>query len=113
MTKCNRCNIKILDDSLVCPLCRGVLERTEAIAHSALYADKNKSDKTKSGVTNVQEPDIDMDDIGMDEIEMYQSKSVMYPDINPAMKKMKLVIKLFISTDIKRTYHDFFTIHSF
>jgi len=101
MTKCNRCNIKILDDSLVCPLCRGVLERTEAIAHSAIYHHKNKGDKAlevNEGL--VGESDIDMDDIGMDEIEMYQSKSVMYPDIKPAMKKMKMVIKLFIFISI-------------
>lgn len=79
MTKCNRCNIGILDDSLVCPLCRGVLERT---------GDSN------------QGTDIDMDDIGMDEIEMYESKSVMYPDVKPATKKIKLVIKLFIFISI-------------
>lgn len=79
MTKCNRCNIRILDDSLVCPLCRGVLERT---------GDSN------------QGTDIDMDDIGMDEIEMYESKSVMYPDVKPATKKIKLVIKLFIFISI-------------
>lgn len=96
MTKCNRCNIKILDDSLLCPLCRGVLERSESIAHSAIYSDKGRTDKSKAGEEQIEEPAIDMDDIGMDEIEMYESKSVMYPDIKPAMKKIKLVIKLFI-----------------
>lgn len=94
MTKCNRCNIRILDDSLVCPLCRGVLDRTEAIAHSAIYHDKDKKDK--SGKEADAEPDIDMDDIGMDEIDMYQSRSVMYPDVKPATKKIRLVIKCFV-----------------
>ncbi len=97
MTKCNRCNIKILDDSLVCPLCRGVLERTEAISYSALYSDKTPRDNQDE---EKSEDDIDMDDIGMDEIEMYESKSVMYPDVKPATKKIKLVIKLFIFISI-------------
>lgn len=92
MTKCNRCNIKILDDALVCPLCRGVLERTEAISQNALYGSNGKGQDDNSS----EGKSIDMDDIGMDEIEMYESKSVMYPDVKPATKKIKLVIKLFI-----------------
>lgn len=93
MTKCNRCNIKILDDALICPLCRGVLQRTEAISYEDLYDVKDTSEAV--GGEGIEQ-DVDMDDIGMDEIELYQSKSVMYPDINPAMKKIKLVIKIFI-----------------
>lgn len=81
MTKCNRCNIEILDDALVCPLCRGVLQR-------------NQDEDMRA------QQDIDEDDIGMDEIEMYKSKSRMYPDVNPAMKKIKLVIKIFIFLSI-------------
>ncbi len=81
MTKCNRCNIEILDDALVCPLCRGVLQR-------------NQDEDMRA------QQDIDEDDIGMDEIEMYKSKSRMYPDVNPAMKKIKQVIKIFIFLSI-------------
>lgn len=93
MTKCNRCNINILDDALVCPLCRGVLQRSENISYKNFSRDKDAVDNdAEENAKN----DIDMDDIGMDEIELYQSKSLMYPDINPAMKKIKLVIKLFI-----------------
>ena len=92
MTKCNRCNIKILDDALVCPLCRGVLERSEAISQRALYGAKGRDGIGDSS----EDVSIDMDDIGMDEIEMYESKSVMYPDVKPATKKIKLVIKSFI-----------------
>lgn len=31
MNKCNKCNIEILDDSIVCPLCSSVLETTSKI----------------------------------------------------------------------------------
>ena len=29
MSKCNRCNIEVLDDSLICPLCKGALSDTK------------------------------------------------------------------------------------
>lgn len=57
MSKCLRCNIDILDDSYICPLCNGVVE----------------SDK-----------------------EVNKSVSVMYPDVEPKMKKIKFVIKLLV-----------------
>lgn len=69
MSKCRRCNIDILDDSRVCPLCDGVLE-----------------------AENENEPD--------SENVPERFGSVMYPDIEPAMKKIKLVIKLFIFISI-------------
>lgn len=31
MSKCNRCNIEVLDDSLICPLCRGALRDTQPV----------------------------------------------------------------------------------
>lgn len=98
MTRCNRCNIEILDDSLVCPLCRGVLERDEAIAQGAIYATKG-AQVNRESQENL-DSNIDMDDIGMDEIEMYESKSVMYPDVKPANKKIRMVIKCFIFISI-------------
>lgn len=66
MNRCHRCNINILDDSVVCPLCNGVLE-----------TDKNGN----------AEPE---------DMEVYPSKSVMYPDIAPSMRKARFVIKIFI-----------------
>lgn len=70
MSKCVRCSIEILDNSMVCPLCNGVLE---------------------------SEADIERID-GSHDLETEQSGfgSVMYPDIEPAMKKIKFVIKLFV-----------------
>ncbi len=104
MSKCNRCNIEILDDALVCPLCRGVLQ----VNYDFRFADEAEEasttmDELENDANLDMELDdaqdganIDMDDIGMDEIELYESKSRMYPNIEPAMKKIKLVIKLFI-----------------
>ncbi len=70
MSKCKRCNIDILDDTMVCPLCRGVVQLPD----------------------NYEE----LEDFGMDEIDSYESKSRMYPDVTPVMKTIKLVIKCFI-----------------
>lgn len=58
MGKCNRCNIQVLDNSHICPMCNGVLEGAEATD--------------------------------------YHSKSNMYPDVIPAMKKLNLFIKIFV-----------------
>ena len=66
MNRCHRCNINILDDSVVCPLCNGVLE----------------TDKSGNA-----EPE---------DMEIYPSKSLMYPDIEPSMRKARFVIKIFI-----------------
>lgn len=60
MSKCKRCNINVLDYSLTCPLCNGVLDQEN------------------------------------EKIEHFDSKSVMYPDISPQIKKMKLIIKIIV-----------------
>lgn len=31
MSKCNRCNIEVLDDSLICPLCKGALRDAKSV----------------------------------------------------------------------------------
>lgn len=66
MSKCKRCNIEVLDDSISCPLCNGVLE-------------------------------LDKD---LKEDEIFQSKSIMYPDVAPLTRKMRFVIKLVIFCSI-------------
>lgn len=67
MSRCNRCNIDILDETLSCPLCDGVLE----LNSKALPAND-----TDTG--------------------LYVSRSVMYPDITPSVRKIKFVFKLVI-----------------
>lgn len=67
MSRCHRCNINILDDSVVCPLCNGVLE---------LEKQNEQSDRG--------------------DMEVYPSRSLMYPDVTPTMRKAKFVIKIFI-----------------
>lgn len=71
MNRCHRCNVNVLDDSVVCPLCNGVLE----------------TDKEE----NRMEPE---------NMEMYLSRSLMYPDVEPSMKRAKFVIKIFIFLSI-------------
>lgn len=65
MSRCNRCNINILDDTISCPLCNGVLE-------------------------------LDKDNMNIDDTDIHISKSIMYPDITPHIRKMKFVLKLVI-----------------
>lgn len=62
MSKCNRCSIDVFDNSHVCPLCNGVLD--------------------KATTTD------------------YHSKSNMYPDVMPKIKKLKLFIKIFVFVSI-------------
>ncbi|MBO5388841.1 MAG: hypothetical protein J6A59_12010 [Lachnospiraceae bacterium] len=112
MTKCNRCKIQILDDSLLCPLCRGVLERSTVGAYGEVdsyhkdemagnaSSDENQLDGEEALGDKKDIASMDMDDIGMDEIEMYESKSVMYPDVKPANKKIRMVIKCFVFISI-------------
>ncbi len=78
MSKCRRCNIEILDSSLSCPLCSGVLE----------IENENNIITTE---------DIKSDDADDNE---FVSRSLMYPDISPAIKRINFIIKLTIFCSI-------------
>lgn len=39
MSRCNRCNIEILDDTIVCPICDGVIKRSEEGIIMPMYPD--------------------------------------------------------------------------
>lgn len=65
MSKCRRCNIEILDASLSCPLCNGVLELND-VQNTEEEADENN----------------------------FVSKSLMYPDVSPAIKRINFIIRL-------------------
>lgn len=73
MSKCKRCNIEILDKSLSCPLCNGVLELD--IPHTSVSTDNPDDQNAKNDMI---------------------SKSIMYPDITPAIKRMNFITKLII-----------------
>lgn len=60
MSKCRRCNIDVLDHSLSCPLCNGVLEYDP-----------------------VKDPESEKDFLDHSQETGEKSKSVMYPDVNP------------------------------
>ena len=77
MSKCRRCNIDVLDHSLSCPLCNGVLE----------YDPEKDTESEKDFLDHSQETG-------------EKSKSVMYPDVEPAMRRMRFVIKLTIFCSI-------------
>ena len=77
MSKCRRCNIDVLDHSLSCPLCNGVLEYDP-----------------------VKDPESEKDFLDHSQGTGEKSKSVMYPDITPAMRRMRFVIKLTIFCSI-------------
>jgi hypothetical protein len=73
MSRCNRCKIEIYDDTLICPLCNSVVS----------------ADGGPAGEVSHGNPD-------MDETDEYDSHSVMYPDITPAMRRMKFIVKLVV-----------------
>lgn len=91
MSRCHRCNVNILDDSMVCPLCNGVLDFSE----SKRSPESNKVQDNTSD-EKVQEDSEYDENYEPDDIDAYNSCSVMYPDVEPAMKKIKFVIKLLI-----------------
>lgn len=68
MAKCIRCKIQIDDDSMMCPLCDGVLVRDDVEYENAI--------KDKNGI--------------------YISRSTTYPDVAPTLRRMKFFIKLAI-----------------
>lgn len=68
MAKCIRCKLNINDDTMMCPLCNGVLVRDEA---EFAAAEKN-SDGT------------------------YVSRSVSYPDVAPALRRMQMAVRIAI-----------------
>ncbi len=68
MAKCIRCKLEIKDDTMMCPLCNGVLVRDE---EEFATAEKN-SDGT------------------------YVSRSISYPDVAPALKRMQMAVRIAI-----------------
>ncbi|MBE5943686.1 MAG: 2TM domain-containing protein [Lachnospiraceae bacterium] len=69
MIKCHRCKVNIVDDSVLCPLCNGILDMGDDFvnAHASV-----------------------------EDLEIYHSKSLMYPDVKPAMRRMKFFVRLFV-----------------
>ena len=79
--KCIRCNIKIIDNAVECPLCHGVLE----IEHED---DASKEKKVPGTGTLVSGVDEDIEEGG--------SKSVTYPDVTYELRTMQFITRLAI-----------------
>lgn len=104
MSKCKRCKINILDDAVMCPLCHGVLyEDAEEVAENetAVGANGEKKEElaqfTSEGKTAQSAADADL--LGEDLpgwSKNHASRSRMYPDVEPAMRKMRMVIRVSI-----------------
>lgn len=94
MSKCSRCKLNILDDSVICPLCNGILEIDENLSHKRETAGEDNLAEEAAGLSDAKEENSTGEPI--EDIEVYPSKSVMYPDVNPAMKRINFVIKLFV-----------------
>lgn len=73
MCRCNRCKIEICDDTLICPLCNSV------VSVDSEYANNSGTDA------------VDANDAGE-----YISRSVMYPDVTPVMRRIKFIVKLVV-----------------
>lgn len=92
MSRCHRCNVDVLDDSMVCPLCNGVLD-FDASKHR-MESNKVQDDKVSDDEGQDDSEYKDGENYEPDDIDAYNSRSIMYPDVEPAMKKIKFVIKL-------------------
>lgn len=74
MSRCIKCKIEVLDDAVMCPLCHRVLERT------------NDSEET-----------LEMD---VEEDENHGSHSVTYPDVEPAIRKLRRANRIVIFSSV-------------
>lgn len=72
MSRCDRCKIEIKDHAVACPLCHGVIKRENAKGQ-----EKQTADADSLAVDNTQVTDF-------------------YPDVNPAMRKLVLILKIII-----------------
>jgi len=77
---CERCKLIVLDDAVVCPLCRGVLSETK-VEDEAQDENSHKKEKKK-------------------EQSHVEGRSLTYPDILPRTQKLRFVIRLVIFTAI-------------
>lgn len=87
MSKCKKCNIEILDDTRICPLCNGVIkvghDEVKEVDKKETEQTNKKTDKKNKG-TKKEKSDENV------------SKSLMYPDVSPRYKVMNFVTKLVI-----------------
>lgn len=81
MSKCLRCKVNILDDAIMCPLCRGVLSREEDTGEMVRT---EKSDGRDSGEAECR----------------YHSRALMYPNVYPAIRRMQFIKRLVIFSSI-------------
>lgn len=82
MSECKRCQISVLDNAVMCPLCHGVLldEKNENKNHNVENnADAELSGESLPGWQN-----------------NHASFSIMYPNIEPEMRKMQKIIRIVI-----------------
>lgn len=71
-----KCKIEILDDAVMCPLCHRVLEREEG--------------------AELQEEDA----VNTTDEHHHGSHSVSYPDVEPAMRKMRFITKIVVFASV-------------
>lgn len=79
MNKCLRCKVNIMDDAVMCPLCRGVLAQERETA-DALQGDEEGK--------------------GRNEEERYHSRVLMYPNVYPAIRRMQFIKRLVIFSSV-------------
>lgn len=76
---------------MVCPLCNGVIEHRDIKVSKKVNADfPNESTEI------IENSEDNIEDITEDSMDLYHSRSIMYPDVEPAMKRLKFIIKLFV-----------------
>lgn len=79
MSRCKKCNIEILDDTFVCPLCNAIIKSGQE--------DTQSTEEQENEQENEQEKE-------------KVSCSVMYPDVSPKYKIMKFITKLVVFLSI-------------
>lgn len=78
MSKCLRCKVNIMDDAVMCPLCRGVLSQED----EAVGASQNGEETGRNGEEN------------------YHSHAFTYPNVYPAIRRMQFIKRLVIFSSV-------------
>lgn len=84
MIKCEKCNVNIADDAIICPLCKNVLD---IMSTNRISNDKNNDRNNNQNTDESISQNTNINIIG---------KSNMYPTVENKLQKRKLAIKLII-----------------
>lgn len=96
MRDCPRCKIHIVDDAVMCPLCHGVLRDGKYVVSGQNQGEQEPEQTGAQSVEQIEEADelLGAELPGWES--NHASRSVMYPDVEPSVRKVRMAIRISI-----------------